>query len=117
MGGLFMRCEATQESYAMLEIHVDKSKAPAAFVPYEEQLRRAPRWALQEGSMHFDKANQVFRTLDRITAKLDELGVPYALAGGLALFLHGYRRFTEDVDLLVTREGLASIHEKLEGLG
>jgi hypothetical protein len=101
----------------MLELQIDKSKELAAPVPYEEQLRLSPRWALQEGSMHFDKANQVFRTLERITAKLDENGVPYALAGGLALFLHGYRRFTEDVDLLVTREGLTAIHEKLDGLG
>ena len=84
---------------------------------YEERLTRSPRWALLEGSMHFDKANQVFLTLRRIIEKLDEIGVPYALVGGLAMFLHGYRRFTEDVDLLVTREGLATIHERLEGLG
>lgn len=35
----------------------------------------------------------------------------------MALFRHGYRRFTEDVGLLVTREGLKLIHEKLNGLG
>jgi hypothetical protein len=45
------------------------------------------------------------------------LGIPYAVAGGLALFAHGFRRFTEDVDLLVTAEGLARIHKELEGLG
>ncbi len=99
----------------MLKVQADE-KFPA-LITYEERLKRSPRWALQEGSMHFDKANQVFHTLDRITKRLDELSIPYALAGGLALFLHGYRRFTEDVDLLVTREGLAAIHEKLEGLG
>ena len=33
------------------------------------------------------------------------------------MFLHGFRRFTEDVDVLVTREGLARIHEALEGRG
>ena len=33
------------------------------------------------------------------------------------MFQHGYRRFTEDVDLLVTREGLKEIHRELEGLG
>src|SRR5688500_1447662 len=57
---------------------------------YEERLRRDPRWALLEGSMHFDKGNQVFRTLQRITDRLDQLGVGYALADGLALFHHGY---------------------------
>jgi hypothetical protein len=35
----------------------------------------------------------------------------------MALFRHGFRRFTEDVDILVTAEGLKTIHEKLEGLG
>ncbi|OWK36053.1 hypothetical protein FRUB_08616 [Fimbriiglobus ruber] len=37
--------------------------------------------------------------------------------GGMALFRHGVRRFTEDVDLLVTKSDLKVIHEKLEGLG
>src|SRR5260370_39602155 len=35
----------------------------------------------------------------------------------MALFYHGFRRFTEDVDILVTREGLQAIHDRLEGLG
>jgi hypothetical protein len=35
----------------------------------------------------------------------------------MALFRHGLRRFTEDVDLLVTKHNLKVIHEKLEGLG
>ncbi len=33
------------------------------------------------------------------------------------LFKHGLRRFTEDVDILVTRESLKQIHEALDGLG
>src|SRR6185295_6362489 len=28
-----------------------------------------------------------------------------------------HRRYTEDVDILVTRDGLHQIHEKLDGLG
>ena len=35
----------------------------------------------------------------------------------MALYRHGFRRFTEDVDLLVTRDGLKSIHDHLSGLG
>jgi hypothetical protein len=35
----------------------------------------------------------------------------------MALFFHGVRRFTEDVDILVTKESLKVIHERLEGLG
>jgi hypothetical protein len=48
---------------------------------------------------------------------LDKLEIAYVVGGGLALFAHGYRRFTEDVDLLVTAEGLERIHRELEGLG
>jgi hypothetical protein len=84
---------------------------------YRERLNADRRWALREGSMHFDKGNGVFRTLEKITCRLDEQGIPYALAGGLALFHHGHRRFTEDVALLVTRDGLARVHECLSGLG
>ena len=53
----------------------------------------------------------------RIAQRLRELNVPYAVAGGMAMFFHGFRRFTEDVDILVTREGLERLHQKLEGLG
>ncbi|QJW93377.1 nucleotidyltransferase family protein [Frigoriglobus tundricola] len=86
-------------------------------VPYELRLNANPRWALLEGSMHFEKESKVHDSLRRITKRLDDLGVPYALVGGMALFLHGYRRFTDDVDILVTKESLALIHEKLEGSG
>jgi hypothetical protein len=84
---------------------------------YEQRLNADRRWALMEGSMHFEKGSSVFRALEKITQRLDELGVPYAVAGGMALFLHGYHRFTEDVDILVTREALKRIHEQLEGRG
>lgn len=86
-------------------------------IAYEKQLDRDRMWALREGSMHFEKESAVHKTLLKITTRLTELGVPYAVVGGMAMFFHGYRRFTEDVDILVTPEGLKLIHEKLEGLG
>jgi hypothetical protein len=86
-------------------------------VTYEERLGRNLDWALREGSMHFEEQSAVHKTLRRITRRLDELGIPYALVGGMALFFHGYRRFTEDVDILVTGEGLQEVHRQLEGLG
>src|SRR6266581_9126632 len=84
---------------------------------YEQLLDRDPRWALKEGSMHFEKESAVHKTLEAIAQRLDELGIPYAIAGGMALFFHGYRRFTEDVDIVVTPDGLQEIHQRLEGLG
>jgi hypothetical protein len=67
--------------------------------------------------MHFEQESAVHQTLRKITRRLEQLGVPYAVVGGMALFFHGYRRFTEDVDILVSKEGLQVIHQRLEGLG
>jgi len=72
---------------------------------------------LAEGSQYFEENSAVQRTLRKIAQRLDELGVAYSIVDGLALFAHGYRRFTEDVDILVTGEGLRRIHQELEGLG
>jgi hypothetical protein len=88
-----------------------------AVIAYERQLDQNLRHALQEGSMHFENASAVHVSLRKIVQRLEELGVPYAVAGAMALFFHGFRRFTEDVDILVTPDGLRLIHERLEGLG
>ncbi len=87
------------------------------FPTYEDRLNASLDWALREGSMHFEEKSAVHQTLRKIARRLAQLKIPYAVAGGMALFLHGYRRFTEDVDILVTPEGLATIHQQLEGAG
>ena len=84
---------------------------------YEEELNRSTRWALQEAGLHFEQKSAVHQTLRRIAQWLDELSIRHAIAGSMALFFHGYRKFTEAVDLLVTSEGLKTIHQNLEGLG
>jgi hypothetical protein len=72
---------------------------------------------MDEASEFLEGKGAVHQTLRRIARRLNELGIPYAVVGGLSLFAHGYQRFTKDVDLLVTREGLTRIHKELEGLG
>jgi hypothetical protein len=84
---------------------------------YEKQLDQNLRWALNQGSLHFEENSAVFKALRKITATLNELDIPYAVVDGMALFRHGLRRFTEDVGILVTSSALATIHEKLEGRG
>jgi hypothetical protein len=86
-------------------------------IAYEQMLANSPDLALREGSMHFEGESRVYKTLRKIAARLEELKVPYAISGGMALFIHGYRRFTEDVDILVTAEALDIIHQNMEGLG
>jgi hypothetical protein len=48
---------------------------------------------------------------------LAEAGAPHAVIGGVAVCLHGYRRNTVDVDLLVRPEDMALIHETLTAAG
>lgn len=84
---------------------------------YEQHLASDARWALNEGSKYFEGRSAVQDALHRIAKRLAELGIPHAVAGAMALFRHGYRRFTDDLGILVTREGLKQIHEQLEGRG
>lgn len=84
---------------------------------YEQRLDADVEWALMQGSRHFEEKSAVYDSLRRIAQRLDKLGIPYAIAGGMALFMHGYRRFTEDVDILVAKEDIKRIHEALEGRG
>lgn len=86
-------------------------------VAYEERLTREMRWALSEASLFFEGKGAVQETLRKMARRLNELGIPYAVSGALALFAHGYQRFTQDVDVLVTAEGLRAVHRGLEGLG
>jgi hypothetical protein len=84
---------------------------------YEEKLSQDLSWAMDEGSRHFDEKSAVHETLRRICQRLNAMEIPYAVVGGMALFKYGYRRFTEDVDILVTRDSLKKIHKELDGLG
>jgi len=86
-------------------------------VTYEERLNSDFNWALREGSMHFEDKSAVQLAMRRTAKRLDEIGVPYAVVGGMAMYFHGYRRFTEDVGLLVTKENLKVVHDRLEGFG
>ncbi len=72
---------------------------------------------MSEGSRHFEGSSKVFDALHSIARRLDELKIEYVVVGGMALFQHGLRRFTEDVDILVTKNDLKTIHAALSGLG
>jgi hypothetical protein len=65
----------------------------------------------------FMRKDDVHQTLHRLTQRLDEESIPYALIGGMAIGLHGYLRVTKDVDILTTPGGLVTIHQRLVGRG
>jgi hypothetical protein len=59
----------------------------------------------------------VQRALEKLTRHLEAEGIPYAIVGALALGEHGYRRVTIDIDVLVTRDGLARFKDRFLGRG
>ncbi len=95
----------------------DAKSASAPALPFETALAKNLRWALSEGSNFFEGRGAVQLALRKIARRLNELNIPYAVAGGMALFANGFRRFTEDVNVLVTGEGLRTIHGELAGRG
>jgi len=82
-----------------------------------EHMLSSPSAAFSEGLNFFAGKGMVNNALTKIVRKLDELGIDYALIEAVALNQYGYRRFTEDIDLLLTREGLERFHNDLVGLG
>ena len=69
--------------------------------PLEQQLSANGRFAMAEATRYFEGKGSVHETVERISRRLDELGTPFVVVDGVAMFHHGFRRFTEDVDLLV----------------
>lgn len=59
----------------------------------------------------------VHQALLRICDALRADGIPHAVVGAMALNHYGYRRTTEDVDLLLTREGLERFKQAHLGRG
>jgi len=70
-----------------------------------------------EGLRYFMGEGTLNKTLARLSNDLEKHGIDYMVIGAVALLAHGYPRFTEDVDLVMTREGLDRFHEELVGLG
>ena len=86
-------------------------------VEFEARLRESFDATLREASEFFMGSGDVRKTMRRLAERLASAGVGYAIVGGMALGEHGYVRMTEDVDVLVTREGLACFVEACVGRG
>ncbi len=82
---------------------------PEPHVPVRELYAEGLRYFMGEGGI--DNA------LARLCEDLERHGIDYMVIGAVALMAHGYPRFTEDIDLVLTREGLEAFHRELVGLG
>ena len=82
-----------------------------------EQIRRNYESALETAGRFFMGEAPVQLAAHRITRALRDLGVPHVVCGGLAVAAHGHLRLTQDVDILVTREGLERFKDRWLGRG
>lgn len=70
-----------------------------------------------EGQRYFMGQGTLHNTLTQLASDLKEHGIDYMVIGAVALLAHGYPRFTEDIDLVLTPAGLEMFHRELIGLG
>jgi len=85
--------------------------------PDFQEVVSSPTAAFDEGLKFFAGKGMLNTTLERIARTLENRGIDYVVIGAVALNQHGYRRFTEDIDLLLTKQGLKRFHEELVELG
>jgi hypothetical protein len=86
-------------------------------VAYETELAGSPALVLREAEALYDGQGRLRRTYERLSMRLGELGIGFGLVSGFAVFAHGLRRFTEDLDVLTTGDGLNTIGDRLVGHG
>jgi hypothetical protein len=61
---------------------------------------------LNEIGRFFQKRSPQHQAMRRLARRLKQAGIPYALIGAMAVNAHGAERTTNDVDILLTQDGL-----------
>jgi hypothetical protein len=77
----------------------------------------SPDLTYAEGIRFFRGKGMLNNSLRRLADDFDRKGINYAAVDAVALNRHGYKRFTEDIDIRLTPEGLDRFRETLLGLG
>ncbi|UBF28149.1 nucleotidyltransferase family protein [Kovacikia minuta CCNUW1] len=82
-----------------------------------QDSKSSPQAIWQELDLFFMQRGKVYETLQNLSQSLSRAGIDYAVIGGMALVIYGYVRATQDVDLLLSREGLDEFKRSLVGRG
>jgi hypothetical protein len=85
--------------------------------PDESNHSRTLTEIYDEGLRLFMGEGRTDQALARLARDLERHGIEYMVIGAVALIAHGYPRFTEDIDIVLTPEGLEAVHQELIGLG
>jgi hypothetical protein len=82
-----------------------------------DQIRGNYEAGLELARKYFMGDADIQRAARRIAGALGEMGIPYVICGALAVTAHGHVRLTQDVDILLTPEGLRRFKERWLGKG
>lgn len=82
-----------------------------------QSLISSPSAAYAEGLRFFSGEGMLNDALGKLASDLAKNDIEYALIGAVALNHHGFQRFTSDIDVLLTAEGLETFRQRLVGLG
>ena len=85
--------------------------------PRNEALGERFEAALERIGAYFMASSPVQNAAAEIARRLTDLRIDYAIAGALCLAAHGAVRATEDVDVLIARDGLSRFKEHWLGRG
>ena len=88
-----------------------------AVTPDSNLNSRSVQEVYAEGLRYFMGEGSLNNALAQVASDLKEHGIDYMVIGAVALMAHGYPRFTEDIDLVMTPAGLETFHRELIGLG
>lgn len=78
-------------------------------------LIASPDRAYDEGLRFFGGKGMINEAVKKITHDLETRGIDHTLIGAGALNRHGYQRFTSDIDMVLSTEGLERFHAELVG--
>lgn len=82
-----------------------------------EEILSSPTRVYEEGLLFFRGEGLMNNALRRLAKDLEGRGIAYCVIGAVALNQRGYRRFTENIELLLTSEGLNRFQNELVGRG
>jgi hypothetical protein len=72
--------------------------------------------AARRADEFFMALSPIHETMRRLTHTLNEMHIPFAIAGAMAANAHGHRRTTADIDILIRREDLQRLQQRLKQL-
>lgn len=94
-----------------------ETKEAFRVLKYEDRFHHGLEATLQEATLFFMRQGDLYQTLRELTRHLEAAQIPYAVLGAIALAEYGFARLTQDIDILLTKEGLAKFKARYVGRG